>query len=72
MIKKSYYWSTIEEGKDISAFNDREECRTYLDNNYDSEEEAIKSLDSFLEPLGYHWLTNEEFTLNCIYKYFKD
>ena len=72
MLTKKYSWSTsISRSDNEMEYFDDEGNLEYLDNNFESEQEAIEALDKFLINAGYHWWTCEEFTLNCVYVFSK-
>ena len=70
MLQKSYHWSTQDDGKNI-AYYDSDEGYIRLSNYYKSEEEAVEALDEYLQGVQ-HWITSEDFTLNCVYNYEKE
>ena len=72
MLTKKYSWSTsISRSDNDMEYFDDEGNLEYLDNNFESEQEAIEALDKFLSNAGYYWWTCEEFTLNCVYVFSK-
>lgn len=73
MIVKEYSWALLynrgREFDDMINYFDDDEYLRYLHNSYDSEEEALLALDTFISNAGEEWWTDEKFILECAYKF---